>query len=59
MRKYHIGNEYAVFRETRLEDRPRERIERLGSEALTDKELLMLLIGSGKIIDAHSNSSNN
>ena len=47
MRKYHIGNEYTVFRETRLEDRPRERIERLGSEALTDKELLMLLIGSG------------
>ena len=28
-------------------DRPRERLERLGIEALSDKELLMLLIGSG------------
>ena len=28
-------------------DRPRERRERLGIEALSDKELLMLLIGSG------------
>ena len=28
-------------------DKPRERLERLGIEALSDKELLMLLIGSG------------
>ena len=28
-------------------DRPRERLERLGIEELSDKELLMLLIGSG------------
>lgn len=44
---YIIGTGHSSFRETRPEDRPREKISRLGAEALTDKELLMLLIGSG------------
>ena len=29
------------------EDRPRERLERMGAEALSDEELMMLIIGSG------------
>ena len=29
------------------EDRPREKMERLGAEALSDAELLAILIGSG------------
>ena len=32
---------------TKETEQPREKLERLGVEALTDKELLMLLIGSG------------
>ena len=44
---YIIESEYGSFKETRPEDRPREKMARLGAEALTDKELLMLLIGSG------------
>ena len=44
---YAFGTGHSSFKETRPEDRPREKIARLGAEALTDKELLMLLIGSG------------
>ena len=35
------------MKETPIEDRPREKMERLGPAALTDEELLMLIIGSG------------
>ena len=38
---------YQTIGEARAEDRPRERLERLGAEALSDKELIMLLIGLG------------
>ena len=44
---YVIRNEYASLKETAAADRPREKLERLGVEALTDKELLMLILGSG------------
>ena len=44
---YRFGTGHSSFKETRPEDRPREKIARLGAAALTDKELLMLLIGSG------------
>ena len=47
MRHYQIKTENISVRETPKEDRPRERLERLGVEALTDEELLMLIIGSG------------
>lgn len=47
MKVYHIETGYSTLREARPEDRPREKIERLGAEALTDEELLMLIIGSG------------
>ena len=47
MRHYQITTESTSVRETPKEDRPRERLERLGVEALTDEELLMLIIGSG------------
>ena len=30
-----------------LEDRPREKLERLGAQALSDAELLAILVGSG------------
>lgn len=45
--RYIISSTSVALRETPYDERPRERLERLGSEALTDKELLMLLIGSG------------
>ena len=47
MKVYHIETGYSTLREARPEDRPREKIERLGAEALTDEELLILIIGSG------------
>ena len=47
MRHYQIKTENISVRETPKEDRLRERLERLGVEALTDEELLMLIIGSG------------
>ena len=47
MRKYSITFNGNAIRETPQEDRPREKLERLGAEALSDDELLMLIIGSG------------
>ena len=45
--KYSTQPEYISLMEIPQADRPRERIDRLGAEALSDKELLMLMIGSG------------
>lgn len=47
MEGYRFRTSYSTLREARTEDKPRERLERLGPEALTDEELLMLIIGSG------------
>ena len=47
MTSYQINPEYSTFRETPESEKPRERLERLGAEALRDEELLMLIIGSG------------
>ena len=47
MSDYTIKTAYSTLRETPPEDRPREKLERLGPTALTDEELLMLIIGSG------------
>ncbi len=47
MRNYAFDSGYTSLMEREPADRPRERLERLGIEALSDKELLMLLIGSG------------
>ena len=47
MRNYAFDSGYTSLIEREPADRPRERLERLGIEALSDKELLMLLIGSG------------
>ena len=47
MRSYRIRPEHGTMKETPAADRPRERMERLGSGALSDEELLMLIIGSG------------
>lgn len=46
---YKLECEYRTLREAESGDRPRERLERLGIEALTDKELVMLVIGSGTV----------
>ena len=47
MRNYAFETSYTSLMEKETADKPRERLERLGIEALSDKELLMLLIGSG------------
>ncbi|MBO8436466.1 MAG: DNA repair protein RadC [Spirochaetes bacterium] len=47
MSNYIIRTAYSTMKETPIEDRPREKMERLGPAALTDEELLMLIIGSG------------
>lgn len=47
MRSYRIRPEHGTMKETPAADRPRERMERLGSGALSDEELLILIIGSG------------
>ena len=47
MKTYRIKADYNSLRETPREDKPREKLARLGVSALTDKELLMLIIGSG------------
>lgn len=44
---YRISCGYSTLKEASDADKPRERLERLGAEALTDKELLMLILGSG------------
>ncbi len=44
---YRISCGYSALKEAADADKPRERLERLGAEALTDKELLMLILGSG------------
>ena len=44
---YRISCGYSTLKEAADADKPRERLERLGAEALTDKELLMLILGSG------------
>ena len=46
---YKLECEYRTLREAESGDKPRERLERLGIEALTDKELVMLVIGSGTV----------
>ena len=47
MKKYIFEAGYSSFKETPEEERPRERLERLGAGGLRDEELLMLIIGSG------------
>lgn len=47
MSRYRIGDDYHSISEREPCDMPRERLERLGPSALSDKELLMLIIGSG------------
>lgn len=47
MRNYAFETSHTSLMEKETADKPRERLERLGIEALSDKELLMLLIGSG------------
>lgn len=47
MAEYRITKGYCTLREADISDRPREKLSRLGAEALTDEELLMLIIGSG------------
>ena len=47
MKKYIFEAGYSSFKETPEEERPRERLERLGAGGLRDDELLMLIIGSG------------
>ncbi len=47
MEKYRIDKGYSTLGEADKNDRPREKLGRLGAEALTDEELLMLIIGSG------------
>ena len=49
MSNYIIRTAYSTMKETPIEDRPREKMERLGPAALTDEELLMLIIGSGNV----------
>ena len=47
MNNYRIECGYSSLREAEKGSKPREKLERLGISALTDKELLMLIIGSG------------
>ena len=47
METYRIGCGYSTLKEAENGAKPREKLERLGIGALTDKELLMLIIGSG------------
>ncbi len=47
MCSYRIEADYSSIKEREPHDMPREKMERLGPSALTDKELLMLIIGSG------------
>lgn len=48
MRNYQIEAGFtSLMEKDPADDRPREKLERLGIEALSDKELLMLLVGSG------------
>ncbi len=41
------GRRHKVLRELPMEDRPRQRLERRGPEALTTPELIALLVGTG------------
>ena len=47
MNNYRIECGYSSLKEAEKGSKPREKLERLGISALTDKELLMLIIGSG------------
>lgn len=47
MSKYIINTNHSSLREMDPSDKPREKLQRLGVYALTDMELVMLLIGSG------------
>ena len=44
-----MTNEKLNINEWAVEDRPRERLERLGAEYLSNAELLAILIGSGNV----------
>ena len=44
---YSIECGYSTLKEAENGSKPREKLERLGIGALTDRELLMLIIGSG------------
>ena len=46
---YSIECGYSTLKEAENGSKPREKLERLGIGALTDRELLMLIIGSGSI----------
>lgn len=47
MKKYEIKENYQSLKELDPCDKPREKLQRLGASALTDRELVMLIIGSG------------
>ncbi len=49
MTNYRIESGYNTLKEAALCDKPREKLGRVGIGALTDKELLMLIIGSGSL----------
>ena len=47
MTRYRISKETRTVTEMPAEDMPRESLERMGAEALSDEELMLLIIGSG------------
>lgn len=47
MNRYEIKENYMSLREADPADKPREKLQRLGVSALTDHELVMLVLGSG------------